>query len=380
MGLPVPENLVVRPRVVHVTTAHRADDVRIFERECRSLAATDLYDIYLAAAGRIPGDSGVTLVPLVPAPTNRLGRFSSGPLKAWALSRAVSAELWHFHDPELLPVALTLARSGRRVIWDAHEDYVSQFTEDGGKSWVPAPVRGVVRRGMKAMLEAVDRDAAAVIAATPTIAARYNNPRTVVVGNEARLEDFNGCRPDFSARRLLFVGHAGSAHLFGELVEAVTALPDVKLAVAGDQLTPDVLGRSKDLLGDRLECLGWLNRAGLATAVDSSSLGLALYAPLPTYMSSDASPTKVSEFAAAGLPILGSPIPVVEKALREGRSGFLAGGFTSTDLRKAIDGALRDPVVWHEASENARLWAGTTGDWGRSETELMRIYSEILGA
>lgn len=53
----------VRPRVIHVTTAHRADDMRIFERECRSLASTGRYDVFLAAAGRIPDDVGVTLNP-----------------------------------------------------------------------------------------------------------------------------------------------------------------------------------------------------------------------------------------------------------------------------------------------------------------------------
>src|SRR5664280_1300427 len=120
VGLPAMANEVRRPRVVHVTTAHAADDVRIFERECRSLAASGRYDVYLAAAGKIPADAGVTLVPLMPAPTSRARRFSSGPRKGLALSRTVAAELWHFHDPELLPVALKLARSGRHVVWDAH--------------------------------------------------------------------------------------------------------------------------------------------------------------------------------------------------------------------------------------------------------------------
>ena len=139
-------------RVVHVTTAHAADDVRIFERECRSLAASGRYEVYLAAAGTIPSDSGVTLIPLSTAPRSRAGRFSSGPRKGFAVASAVAADLWHFHDPELLPVALRLARSGHRVIWDAHEDYVAQFTEAGAKNWVPGPVRGAVRAGTQALI------------------------------------------------------------------------------------------------------------------------------------------------------------------------------------------------------------------------------------
>lgn len=107
-------------RVVHVTTAHRADDVRIFERECRSLAEAG-YEVFLAACGTIPTDSSVTLVPLRSVGGNRLRRFVHGPRTASALARVFDADVWHFHDPELLPVAIRMARRSKTVIWDAHD-------------------------------------------------------------------------------------------------------------------------------------------------------------------------------------------------------------------------------------------------------------------
>ncbi len=146
-----------RPVIIHITTAHRADDVRIFERECRSLATTGRYDVYLAAAGTIPDDAGVTLIPLAPAPTSRSGRFAMGPRRGFGLANAIDADLWHFHDPELLPVALKLACAGRRVIWDAHEDYMAQFGTAGAKSWVPGPARNLVRAGTQALLNGIDK-------------------------------------------------------------------------------------------------------------------------------------------------------------------------------------------------------------------------------
>ncbi|MCY7287519.1 MAG: hypothetical protein LH624_04550, partial [Cryobacterium sp.] len=295
----------MRPRVIHITTAHSADDVRIFERECRSLVATGRYDVYLAAAGTLPDDAGVTLIPMAPAPNSRAGRFASGPRKALALARACAADIWHFHDPELLPVALKLARSGQRVIWDAHEDYVAQFTSAGGKSWVPGPARGAVRAGTRALLKQIDTHGAGVIAATPTIAERYSNPRTVVVGNEAHLELFSHCRPDFLSRQILFTGSPGPAHLFREVVEAVADIPDVRLAVAGREPSPAIWSEAQTLLGDRLTHLGWLDRSGLAAAMGSSALGLLTYADTAAYASS--SPTKGFEFAAAGLPMVASP-------------------------------------------------------------------------
>lgn len=378
MGLTPAENRAARPRVVHITTAHRADDVRIFERECRSLAASGRYDVYLAAAGSIPASSGVTCIPLAPSPVTRLGRFSSGPRRALGLSRTLSADIWHFHDPELLPIALKLARSGARVIWDAHEDYVAQFTEDGGKGWVPRPVRGVVLEGMKAMLNAVDRHAAGVVAATPTIAARYSNPRTVVVGNEARLEDFWACAPRPDNSQVLFTGSPSMGHLFGEIIDAVDTFPHLTLAVGGRLPPPELQAAAERRLGTRYRHLGWLDRAGLAEAISDSVLGFVTYADVPAYGDLEGSPTKLYEFAAGRLPVVATPNGAAGHLVAQFRLGEVAGGFTSQDLSRAMERLITNQAAWATRSHDARLWVSRAGGWEASEARLLRLYSELM--
>lgn len=367
-----------RPRVLHVTTAHHADDVRIFERECRSLADTGRYDVYLAAAGAPASSSGVTLIPLSPAPATRTKRFVSGPRKALGLSRALSVDLWHFHDPELLPVALKVASSGTPVIWDAHEDYLAQFTDDGAKNWLPSSLRGTVRRALRLMLETVDRRAAGIVAATPTIASRYSNPRTVVVGNEARLSDFQSCAPDFSAQRLLFTGGVGPAALFEEVVEAVASTPSVSLAVAGRAPNPFLWRAAEARLPGRIEHLGWLDRHELCRAISQSTLGLATYADTDAY--AVAAPTKLFEFCAAGLPVIASPNAANASLIAEGAGGFLAEGFTAEALARAIREALGNREVWQRVSTTGRAWAMRAGSWEQSERRLLDLYARILGS
>jgi glycosyltransferase involved in cell wall biosynthesis len=364
------------PRVVHVTTSHTADDVRIFERECRSLASSGRYDVYLAAAGAIPSDAGVVLIPLKPTPASRLGRFTAGPRKALALARSLSADLWHFHDPELLPVAYQLARSGQRVVWDAHEDYQAQLSERGSKDWIPGFARGAVHAGTTALLGAVDRRAAGVVAATPTIARRYSNPRTVVVGNEARLELFSGCSPRFGSRQVLFTGTVGAGHLFREVVEAVSQLPDVSLMVAGRDPDPAVWSGATGVLGERLRHAGWLDRQGIAAAISDSAVGLCTYARMPT--NDENSPNKLFEFGAAGLPVVASPTASNVRYLGESRAGVLADDFTATALADAIRASLSDLVAWQAASVAGRRWAATNGSWARSEKRLLSLYDAVL--
>lgn len=371
-----PPFLTPRARVLHLTTAHQADDVRIFERECRSLAESGLYDVYLASPGAMPTGTSVVQIPLSAIPPNRLRRFLTSPIRAFSLCRTTQFDIWHLHDPELLPVALWLAWSGKRVIWDAHEDYLEQFTGDGAKAWVPSPLRRIVREGTSMLISAVDKRVSGVAAATHVIASRYNNPATVIVGNEVRADAFENCHPSFESRTLLFTGNPTPAHLFPEVVQAIVDLPDVSLAVAGRPPEPELWAKAEAALGSRLSHLGWLNRQQLAQAMDSAALGLLTYANTAPY--SSGSPTKGYEFAAAGLPVVASPNMMNQELIARNRAGLIASGFDAANLREAISDALSDADRWRSASDAGRMWARSEGSWSASEARLLSLYGELL--
>ena len=41
----------------------------------------------------------------------------------------IDADIYHFHDPELLPYGLKLKKKGKSVIFDSHENYSEQIKE-----------------------------------------------------------------------------------------------------------------------------------------------------------------------------------------------------------------------------------------------------------
>ena len=121
-------------RIVHLTSAHPSSDIRIFHKECKCLARAG-YDVTLVAPGERDEMIDGVAVKAIPQSGSRYARMLLGPLRvlktAWQLGPAV----YHFHDPELIPVGIIL-RSLRRgkVIYDVHED-------------VPLQVRSEERRG-----------------------------------------------------------------------------------------------------------------------------------------------------------------------------------------------------------------------------------------
>ena len=104
--------------VCHVTTAHQSNDVRVFERECRSLSTLPGISVVLAGPGLMPPGTSVHHYGLKNRPVGRFQRFSSAPLRAMHALRIIDPDIIHFHDPELLPVAVMQAKLGKVVIWE----------------------------------------------------------------------------------------------------------------------------------------------------------------------------------------------------------------------------------------------------------------------
>ena len=123
-------------RVVHMTSVHQPDDLRIFAKECRALAELG-YDVHLVAAsasGEVVRDGVHVRGVGVPASSGRLVRMTRTVAEVLRIARALDADVYHLHDPELVPAGLVLARDGKQVVYDAHEDLPADILD---KAWIP---------------------------------------------------------------------------------------------------------------------------------------------------------------------------------------------------------------------------------------------------
>src|SRR5580704_2731326 len=108
-------------KVCILTSAHPVFDVRIFHKECKTLVRAG-YDVTLVA-GHTESLSvdGVTIKAVTPA-KGRFERWFRTTAAVYRAAVAVDADVYHFHDPELIPVGLLLRAQGKKVIYDLHED------------------------------------------------------------------------------------------------------------------------------------------------------------------------------------------------------------------------------------------------------------------
>src|SRR6516162_8743849 len=127
--------------VVHLTSVHSAYDLRIL-KECRSLADAGYQVTIIAPHSCNEINEGVQIRGVLTFE----GRFRRMTRTVWRVYREAvrqRADIYHFHDPELIPVGLLLKARGKKVIYDAHEAYPQKILS---KSWIPLRLRSLVSR------------------------------------------------------------------------------------------------------------------------------------------------------------------------------------------------------------------------------------------
>lgn len=362
-------------RVVHLTSVHPPRDPRIFVKECQSLAEAG-YEVILVAPDAPSGvEAGVRFVEF-PRVENRFKRILGSSRRMADVAESLDADVYHVHDPELLPTAHRLARRGGIAVYDAHE-HLAKSTS--GKPYLPGPVATLAGRLAGAYEWFVSTRVAAVVAATPTIAAQFDPEHTVVVANYPLADQWlSGEGLSFSQyasrpNRVACVGGITEERNAPVLVAAAGRLrsPGATVSFAGTVAGTPVPS------GPGVEYLGVLPSNGVRELLDSSRLGLSVLQPLPNYIES--LPTKTFEYMAAGIPVVVSRETTVQAELvEEVGCGVVVAHDDIDGLAAAIDQLLSDPEHAFELGSRGRAAVEGGYSWSSQSERLLDLYRRLV--
>jgi glycosyltransferase involved in cell wall biosynthesis len=365
-----------RIHVVQLTSVHSAYDLRIL-KECRSLADAG-YQVTLIAPHSYDEVTGRVQIRSVPMVGGRLRRMT---LTVWRIYREAvrqRADIYHFHDPELIPVGLLLKAWGKKVIYDAHEAYPQKIL---CKSWIPKKLRPLLSR----LFAGFERFASAlldhVIAADRWTAATLPGCHVTAVANYPQLTPMEEMTPQDKSvhgkRTLIYAGGLDDDRGLQVMFETARLLIDreVELHLFGEFAKSENERQVRELQNVRY--FGFLPLETLYERMRCADIGLVLLQPVPAYSYAGENTNKLFEYMFCRLPVIASNFTNLRQIIREARCGVCVDPKRPDQAARAILHLLARPKLREKLGENGRNAVLNTYNWDIEEKKLLDVYRDL---
>ncbi|MGI8310926.1 glycosyltransferase family 4 protein [Saccharopolyspora hattusasensis] len=359
--------------VVHISTVHAWNDIRVFYKQCCTLAENGYRVTLIGTIDARRTQHGVDIVP-VRRSRNRLSRMVMGTLRALDAAWRQRADVYHLHAPEHIPLIPLLRVRGARVVFDAKEDLPDQVLD---KEYLHPVARKSVSLFAKFLVWFSGRTCDHVLAATPKIARRFPENRTTIVQNYPIATESDTDIP-YQERSLTVVYVGGMSELRGtrELITAAEHLPDEwSLTVAGTA-SPELLDELRKMPGwQRVEFRGQVSSEQTRMLVARARIGVVNF--LPTRAHVDAMPNKMFEYMAAGIPVVASNFPLWHNIIERTGSGVCVDPADPAALAKAITTLIAAPSAAERMGKNGRRAVLEELNWNREKDHMLTVYRSL---
>lgn len=367
----------MKGKICHLTSAHEYDDSRIFWKECRAAAEAGFETHLIAPDAPIEMKEGVHLHGLGSPIPHRLRRMTAVVQWVYQLARNLNVDLYHFHDPELLPVGLLLKLQKKKVIYDVHEDYPQAVID---KEWLPKCTRSWVAQLTASLEKFVARRMDLSVVVTSHIQDRFLNMgcKTGVIHNYPLLNEFFSPELDWGKkeRAVCYAGGINEIRGFFEMVAGI-GMTEGKLLLAGWFESPSDREKARALAGwQQVEDLGMISRKKVGEIYGKSIAGLVLYHPAGNHVK--ALPAKMFEYMAAGIPVICSNFPLWQEIVTDNQCGICVDPLNSGEIAAAIRYLLDHPEEAQSIGKNGRRAILEKYNWETESKKLLTMYETLL--
>jgi len=366
-------------KIVHLSSVHKRYDIRIFLKECVTLADAG-YDVYFVVADGLGDEvkSGVKILDVGYGHSGRLSRMLKTTKLVYKKALELNADLYQFHDPELIPSGIKLKRKTNAVvIFDSHENYSDDIKD---KPYLNKYIRVFISVIYEFLERIMIKKLSAVIAATPSICNHFSERKalSININNYPFESEFEPLEKSNDTKySATYIGTASEIRGLKELVDSFAINDGLNLAIAGTFSEPEFETRLKSSEGwANVYFLGLLSRESVKDLLSKSATAIVTFLPAPNHIESQ--PNKMFEYMSAGLPLVASNFPLWKEIVEGNNCGICVDPSSPQEISKAILYLNQNKEIARKMGENGRKAVLEKYNWSAEAMKLLEFYSSVL--
>jgi len=373
----------VKTKVCMLTSVHQVFDGRIFYRESKTLLNAGYNVILIAKHDKNEIIDSIEIIAL-PKPKNRFFRIFGTTLRIFFLAKKLKADVYHFHDPELILVGILLKFFTRKkIIYDVHEHYPNYILH---KHWIPKFLR-LISSKLFIFLENISVPLFDfVVYTTPVVGNRYKKMKVLTeqIENYPPIELSKNFKR-YNKKYIIYLGGVTKIRGICELLKAfnivIKKYSDWKLFLVG-KITPESLVKEIDNLiynlniKENIKFVSWVPYEKKEMYSSQATIGIITYLPFANNMS--CLPNKLFEYMSVGLPIVASNFQLYKEIIEVNKCGITVDPTNPKEIAKAIEYLIEHPKEAKKMGENGMKAIKEKFNWEKESKKLLEVYNRIL--
>ena len=364
--------------ICHLTSAHSRFDSRIFQKQCRSIAKSGSVVTLILADGKgneVLGGVTIVDVGVLPGRINRMFRTTK---LIYEAALKTNADIYQFHDPELLYAGLRLKNKNKRVVFDSHEDAVGTILV---APYLKPPISIIISKLYDCFEKFTCKKIDGVIGATPAIEKLFLkvSKKVININNYPILSESEvNLSWDNKLNEVCYVGSIAATRGVREVVKSFDYVSSgARLNLVGNFAYEAIEAEVKDMSAfDKVNEYGYVNRSEVQKVLMRSIAGIVTSHPIPTYIES--LPIKMFEYMAAGIPFIISDFPYWRKLMEGYHCCIFVNPLDAKEIAQAIDFFVNNQDEAKKMGEKGKILVYEKYDWKYESEKLLSFYRLIL--
>jgi glycosyltransferase involved in cell wall biosynthesis len=363
-------------KVCHISTVHPVYDDRIFFKECDAVIKNG-NEIYLIVShDKYEVINGVNIIPL----SKREGRLYRVFVKQFSSFRKalnLKADIYHFHDPELIIMGLFLKICGKKVVYDVHEDVPLQILN---KEWLGSiRVRKLISSTFNFIEKSIASKLDGIVTVTTDIAEKFSSSKRVLILRNlpivSMIDDAVVKEIHHEKKVMIYAGGLTNIRGIKELIEVADILNgEVELWLLGKFDNLMFEKQCRGLPGFKYtKYFGYMPMNEVYSYMKQADIGMCTLYPTKNHLTSW--PVKAFEYMSCGKPIIMSNFSYWKELFKE--NALFVDPTNSQEIANLIDNIIKNPEQTIEMGNYNRKIVLEKYSWEIESKKLLLFYTDI---